>query len=505
MISVAIAALLATACQGGDGGQAEAPEDEAAAQDETEGTDERATSEGGTIVAAIDADPGSWNPAVTTSGGVHTASEIVFNGLVELDDDLQPVPELAESWEVLDEGQRYEFTLRDDVTWHDGELFTSKDVRFTFEEVLLEFHARTTASMGDALESIETPDEHTVVFNFAFPYSPRLRQLDVTEAPIVPAHLLEDEENLEAAEFNSAPVGTGPFRFVSYESDARIVYETNDDYFRGDLPRAEELILQVIPEQSNQLIALEQGEVDFLWGVPGPDVERITADDAYEALETSRNPGGANCIMTVGFNLERPTLQDVRVREAFAHAVDRQPVVDTILFGLGRTASGVEGVDDGTELRLEYHGFPTLTRYGELLREQLRVVGVELDLEPLEPPVFVETVFTERDFDTNVISYCNGTDPQIGVRRMYDSDQIGPVPFSNAAAYTNGRVDELFDEAQRTVDEDELHSIYEEFTEIVVEQLPYVWLVETEALRVHRAECTGFRPYSLFAEEAACA
>ena len=132
------------------------------------------------------------------------------------------------------------------------------------------------------------------------------------------------------------------------------------------------------------------------------------------------------------------------------------------------------------------------------------VVGIDLTLEPLEPPVFVETVFTNRDFDTNIIAYCNGPDPEIGVRRMFDSRQIGPVPFSNAAAYSDPSVDALFDDAQRIVDRTARGAIYRTIQEAVVAAQPYVWIVETSGVRAYRTPCTGFQAYAQFAQAATC-
>ncbi|MGI8999449.1 MAG: ABC transporter substrate-binding protein [Candidatus Limnocylindria bacterium] len=503
---------------------------------------------GGTLVVAIGSDPGHLNPAITTSGGTHTAAELLYNGLVGLDDELNPIPELAESWEVSDDGTTYTFTLRDDVTWHDGEPFTSADVKFSFEEVLLQHHARTRASMSSALASIETPDETTVVFTFTEPYGPLLLQLDVTEAPIVAEHVYADTDPLEAPA-NLAPIGTGPFKFVSYTPESEIRFEANEDYFRGR-PPLDEVVQRIIPDAGSAVIALEAGEVQWLWGVPGADRERVAADDNIEFLSTNRNPGGSNCIMTVGFNLENSIFADVNVRRAFAHGLDRQAFLENVLFNEGRVAAapissgiawahaddieipsfdaaeaeqlldeagwaregdgtriaeGVDGVDDGTALAVNFLHFPSFARYGDLLRTQLSDIGVEIELVPLEPPVFAETVFTDRDFDTNIISYCNGTDPEIGVRRMYDSAQIGPVPFSNAAAYANEDVDALFAEAVQTIDLDERGELYRQIQEIVVEDLPYIWIVETDATRAYRSNCSGFIPYAQFAETASCA
>ena len=504
---------------------------------------------GGTLVVAIGADPGHLNPAITTSGGTHTASELLYNGLVGLDGDLQPVPELAESWKVEDDGATYRFKLREGVTWHDGTPFTADDVKFTFEEVLLKLHSRTRASVAPALETIEVVDPLTVVFHFKQPYAPFLQQLDVTEAPIVARHVYEGSDPVENPA-NLEPVGTGPFTFVSYSPDEEIKLARNESYWAPGLPKLDEVIMRVMPETGSQVIALEAGEVDWIWGVPGPDEERLDADPEIELLRTDRNPGGSNCVMTISFNLDRPVLQDLRVRQAIAHAVDRQQFVDRVLFGQGRvaeapissgipwahgtsvplpafdvaaaaalledagwkaaasgprTASAVAGVEDGTPLKLDFLHFPAFGRYAELLRTQLAEIGVDLQLEPLEPPVFADTVFKARDFDTNIISYCNGLDPEVGVRRMFDSAQIGPVPFSNAAAYRNEEVDALFTEALGVVDRDARGEIYRRLQDLVVADQPYVWVVETTAVRAYRLPCQSFVPYAQFAEAATCA
>ena len=546
LIGMVVLALVAVACGGDD-----ATDTGAATSTPTDDTQDVGAGEpvrGGTLVAAIDSDPGQLNPAITTSGAVHTASELMFNGLVELSPSLEPVPGLAESWEIEEDGALYRFTLQDGVTWHDGEPFTSADVKYSFEEVLLEFHSRTAASVGQTLTSIETPDDQTVVFRFTEPYAPFLQQLNVTEAPIVPEHIYAGTDPQENPA-NQAPVGTGPFQFVSYQPGQEVVLEANDDYFKPDLPYLDGVVLRIIPEEGNQVIALESGEVDWLFGVPGPDLPRLEANEDIEFLETSVNPGGANCIMTTSFNLDRPMFQDPEVREAIALALDRDQFLERVEFGQGRVAEapihsgipfahaegldipgfdpegaatlldeagwvregdgtrvaqGVDGVADGTPLAFNFLAFPTFAQYGELFRAQLAEIGIDVSVESLEPAVFADTVFVQRAFDTNVISYCNGTDPAVGVRRMYISSNIAPIPFSNAAAYRNADIDRLFDEAITTVDQDERSAIYQEIQEILVEELPYLWLVETVATRAYRAECQGFGESGHFAETAFC-
>lgn len=562
-------ALIAASC-GGDGGGApttgttEAPSEPApepaAGGGETapEGPEPTAGAEtaepaptaggGGTLVVAIDTDPGQFNPALTTSGAVHTASELMYNGLVSYDESFAPQPDLALSWEILEDGALYRFKLRDDAVWHDGTPFTSADVAYTFEEVLTTFHSRTRASVGALLESVDAPDPATVEFRFSEPYAPLMQQLDVTEAPILPAHVFEGTDPQENPA-NQRPVGTGPFMFSSYSPDEELVLVRNPDYFEPGLPKLDEVVMRVIPDAGSQVIALEAGEVDWLWGVPGPDLARLSGDDRFGTLKTLVNPGGANCIMTVSFNLDRPALADARVRRAIAHGLDRAAFLERAAFGQGnvatapvssgiptayaagldlpdydpdraralldeagwtadgdrvRTAEGADGAADGTPLSIGVHLFPRFAPYGELMKALLAEIGIDVEVKALERATMVDEVFTQRDFDTNIISYCNGTDPEVGIRRMYISGNIAPIPFSNSSGYVNAEVDGLFDQARNTVDPEARAAVYRRLQEILVDELPYFWLVETTATRIHTADCTGFAAFGHFAEAAAC-
>ncbi len=501
----------------------------------------------GVLVAAI-SDPGHLNPAITTNGGVHTAASLLYDGLLSLDDAMQPSPALAERWEVEDGGARYRFHLRRGVRWHDGQPFTAADVEFTFNEVLLEFHARTRASMGPALESVKALDDSTVEFRFRRPYAPLLQQLDVDEAPILPRHLFVGSDPLRNPA-NIAPVGTGPYRFAAYQGGREIRYSANRDYF-GKAPALDGIVMRIIPDPATQVVALESGEVDWLFSVPGPERARLEKNPGVRLIQTALSPGGSNCITTLGFNLDRPSFQDVRVRRGIAHAIDRDQFVERVAFGAGRAADapitsriafahatglpvpawdtvragqlldsagwrratggvrvakGVAGVADGTPFIIGFSVLPSQANYGDLLRAQLRAAGIDVRVEALEQAVFSQTVFTSRNFDTAIGAYCNGTDPEIGVRRMLVSSNIAPVPFSNMAGYRNAAVDSLFERAATALDVGERGRFYRAMQEIVVRDQPYVWLVETLSTRAHTTRCRGFAASSHFAATATCA
>ncbi|WP_439612983.1 ABC transporter substrate-binding protein [Reyranella sp.] len=487
-----------------------------------------------TAIVAVGGDPGHLNPAISTASPVHAVADSIFNGLVSLDRDGTVRPDLATGWSVAEDGREVRFTLASGVTWHDGKPFTAQDVKFTFEEVLFRFHARTRAGLAPAVESIEAPDANTLIFRLKRPHPALLRQLDVTEAPILPRHLYAGTDP-NRNEANARPVGTGAFRFESYRRDESVVLVRNESYFKPGLPKLDRLIFRVIPETATQIAALANGEVDYLGRVAPADVARLKGKATL--VETTAGPGGANCIMTLAFNLQRPALAALPVRQAFAHALDRRQMLDVVQFGQGRVAEApihsaigwatlpgalqaygldtakANGLLDQAKLPRTNGGeratfdllmFPAFARYAELMRQQLAQVGIVLRLKPLDPAAFATAVFAQRDFDLALISYCNGVDPEIGVRRMYHSSAVGNVPFSNAAGYRNSEVDRLFDEAGASIDTAKRGEAYRAMERIVAHDLPYWWLVETDFTSAWRGAFVDFAPWSgPFAERAA--
>ena len=488
------------------------------------GCGRRSTPTPTTLVVALNGDPGAMNPAVTTSGNTHPVTDQIFNGLVGLDEQLSPVPELAERWTIEDDGRTYRFALRRGVTWHDGRPFTSADVKFTFEQVLLKYHSRTRAALQDLLERVDTPDDYTAIFRLRRPYSPLLQRLDVVEASIIPKHQYAGQDLL-AGEATHHPVGTGPFRFVSYAPADRVVLERNAGYFRAGLPGVDRLVFRILPNAGTAVAALEKGEVDYVGSVAGPEVERLRATPGVAVVSGTGGSGGSVCEDVLIPNLSRRPLDDLRVRRAIAMALDRQFIVDHVYFGQGRPATGpishllawaytpdvrqyphdaaaagrlldqagVKAGRNGERFAITFTHANTQQRLGQTIREQLKAVGIAVNLETLDFNAQVDRVFVKKNFDLGMASYCNGADPDIGVRRVYVSSNIGPFPFSNGAGYRNARVDELFAEASRFVDRDERRMRYVEIQKILADEVPYFWIVDSEGLRAYRTAFAGFR------------
>ncbi|MEO8577955.1 MAG: ABC transporter substrate-binding protein [Gemmatimonadales bacterium] len=288
------------------------------------------------FVAAITTNPGHLNTAITTNGSVHTAGGLLYDGLVELDSALNPVPSLASRWEVEQSGALYRFHLRPGVRWHDGTKLTANDVKFTFDSLLLKFHSRTRASLSPVLKRIDAPNDSTVEFFFRHPYAPLLQQLNVEEAAIMPKRLFATGDPLRNPA-NIAPIGTGPYKFVSFDPGSEIHFTANADYFAG-APAIKDVVLRIVPDASVQVIALETGEVDFLFGIPGPERGRLRKDNRFTVVQTPGYSGGSNCVSTLAFNLQKPVFRNIGMRKAIAHAIDRDQVVERVLFGEGRAA-----------------------------------------------------------------------------------------------------------------------------------------------------------------------
>lgn len=481
-----------------------------------------------TLVVAVDSDPGQFNPAITTGAHVHAVADSLFNGLVGLNEDLNPVPDLATEWTVSDDGLVYSFTLAD-ASWHDGEPVTSTDVKFTFEQVLFQHHARTKSGLSGVVAAIETPDPRTVVFRLSTPHPAFLRRLNVTEAPILPAHLYADAGDPTEAPANTAPIGSGPYRFVSHAPGDRVVLEANPDYFKSTGPGVDRVVFRIIKDPATRLLAFEQGEVDYIPRINGRDVGRIEATDRGGVLFATSGPGGGNCIMTVSFNLERDATANLAVRMALAHAVDRNRLLEQVLFNRGSVAAapfssaigwahhpgaledlaydpakaeslldeaGFAPDGSGTRLTLDMVHYPNFVKYSELMAQDLAQIGVTLVPRPLDREATIDAIFMKRDFDTNLISYCNGVDPEIGIKRMYVSDNIGPIPFSNASAYRNETIDRLFTTAGATADEAARAAAYRDIQSLLAEELPYWWLVETTRNSAYATSFEGFKPWT---------
>lgn len=480
---------------------------------------------GGSVVAAISTDPGGLNPAITTQGGVQLVCGSIFSGLVAADFDLNPVTDLAERWEVSDDGKTYTFYLAPNAEFHDGVPVTSADVKFTFEELLLKFHSRTRASIGDKLSRIITPDAHTVVFEFNKPFAAFLQLIDVTNAPVMPKHLFENTDPLTNP-YNVKPVGSGAFKFQEWAKGDHLTLVKNEKYFKTDKPYLDRIVYKVMPSSATAAIAFENGEADYFLNPTPLDIERLKKLPDVVINEKGRE--GFAGVETVVLNLNNKFLSDVRVRQAIAYAIDKKYIVDKVAFGMGTVATGpissalkwahnpnvaryernlplagqmldqagYKPGGDGARFHLKFVYAASYAKVVEVLRDQLREVGIVVDLEQMEFSAAVDRVYIKKDFDLGFASFENGPDPDIGVKRTVVSSNIGAIPFSNGASYRNPRIDELFELAASETDRQKRAAYYFEAQEILAKDVPYLWLYEPQGAVAYKSALQGMYGWS---------
>lgn len=473
---------------------------------------------GGTLVVAS-GDPGPLNPAITSSGQAHPVTGQIFNGLVRLDRDFGPLPDLARRWKVRDGGRTYVFYLARNARWHDGVPFTSADVKYTYEQVLFKLHPRTR-TLADLVQGIVTPNKYIVVFRLKQPYAPFLRWLDEENGAILPRHLYNGTDPLTNP-VNLRPVGTGPFKFESYTRGVEVVLVRNRQYFKPGLPRLDKIVFRVM--QSPQAAqAFEAGEVDLFMFPSGPDVLRLRGRKGITITERGRE-GNARVVPLI-LNLRRKPFDDVRVRQAMAYALDKKFIARTAYAGqlgpatspltkhirwaytsklpqyarnLARSrsllnAAGVRPGGDGVRFRTSLIYDSAFQRQAELIKSELGDVGIDVNLRLMEFNTWVRRLYTDWDFDMGYTNFTHPPDPDIGWKRIYVCSNIVHAPFTNGSGYCNPGVDRLFDQAQVAQSQAKRGQLYRRIQRVLARDVPVIPLADGIGPWIWRNEFRGF-------------
>ncbi|NLA91738.1 MAG: glutathione ABC transporter substrate-binding protein, partial [Synergistaceae bacterium] len=277
------------------------------------------------------ADVSSLDPQKVSD--VYSANVIrqVYSNLVQVDENMEIVPDLAESWENPDD-VTWVFHLRKGVKFHNGEPFTAAAVKYTFDRLLDPKTASPGATHLKEVESMEAMDDNTIKIVTKRPFAPMLMSLTRYETAILNQKAVEEA----GADYGSkVAVGTGPFIFESWSRGDKVVLVRNDDYFGGPAG-VEKLVYRGIPEDATRLVELESGGIDLIPGnFPYQEFANIEQDGKYA---TYRVP--AMSTLYLGLNTEVKPFGDVRIRKAMNYAVDKQAIIDAVYFGLGAPARG---------------------------------------------------------------------------------------------------------------------------------------------------------------------
>jgi peptide/nickel transport system substrate-binding protein len=468
---------------------------------------------GGTRVDASAGEAGKLNPYLAGDTTSSSITDLVFNGLLRYNPKLELEGELAESWQVRDGGRTIIFKLKPGVKWHDGQPFTSADVKFTVESILDPKVASPRKSGFDLIERIETPDPLTVIARYKKPFAPALQAWG---GGIAPKHLLEGKDVNEDP-FNRNPVGTGPYKFVKWVDKQYIELAANPDYFEGPV-RIAKLLLRHIPEPATQLLELRTGGIDGMTLQP-EQFAKQTGGEAFERVAKKYRFPGMSQYTYLGFNHARQPFGDKRVRWALSHAIDRDELITGVAEGLAQPCSGpysplVPAYDPGVKpvaydlakaaALLDEAGwkpgpdgirmkdgkrfeFKLITNKGNvprektvlILQQQFAKLGVKAEVQVIEWSTFLSNYVDKKDFDAVVMGWQLALDPD--QYSIWHSSQTGDGQF-NFISYKNPKVDALLEQGRAEFDPAKRTAIYRAFHRQLAEDQALCFLYAPDSL-----------------------
>ncbi|MGH7320131.1 MAG: ABC transporter substrate-binding protein [Candidatus Rokuibacteriota bacterium] len=480
---------------------------------------------GGTLTIVRPTDPVSLDPQLELTAPGTWVYYNMLEPLLTLDEKMQVQLKLASSYEVLSP-TKVRVKLRPNVKFHDGTPLNAAAVKFSFDRGLRGTPPARWVGLVGSLVGAEVVDDLTVDVVTKEPYGPILRALAMVYTSIVSPTAVQKM----GADFSRAPVGTGPFKFVEWKTNTHVIIERNPDYW-GEKALVDRVIFKVVPEEGARMIALQTGDADMVLFPAPPQLPALKRDPKYTVHEVV---GGR--IVFVGMQAGLPPLDDVRVRTALLHAVDRKAILDNIMEGSavaarGVIAPGVFGFKDmqldqlypfdrarakailaqagwtpgpdgilqkgGQRLSLSWIAqrgrYPKDGEITEAVQAMLKDVGVEAKVQFLEWatvfPQLRQATFNYHLFTLGWVT--TNADADYSLYALFHSKGVPPEGW-NTSRYANARVDPLLEQARRSLNQSERERLYAEVQDILAKEMVWIPVYNTKEIVVTRAHVKGF-------------
>ena len=487
---------------------------------------------GDTFVQASIGDITGLIPNITSDAPSHAVSGLIYDGLVQTDKDLNWIPSMAESWQFSKDCLSLTFKLRKDVKWHDGKPFTAEDVHFTYKTMM---NPKTPTAYRDDFElvrDVQVLDPYTVRVIYSQPYA---KALGSWGTAMLPKHLLakyvEEGKLREAPQNTTSPIGTGPYKFQEWKSGEKVVLVANKDYYVQGRPYLGRVVYRVIPSQATIFLELKAKGVDMA------DLTAIqyARQTDYAAFKQDYNKYrySANRYTYFGFNLKDPRFADKRVRQAFAYAINKPELIEGVVMGLAREATGPyrPGTWAYTDKVKRYPYDPAKARHllaaagwtdrngdgilrnkdgqpftftirtnqgneerkklAELIQQRLKEIGVQTDIQTIEWAAFLKEYIKQKRFEVIILGWGTGIDPD--QYPVWHSSQMGPDQL-NQISYANPEVDALLEKGRTSCIQKDRVATYHRIQEILAEDQPLIFLYFNDALPAVSSRVRGIKP-----------
>ncbi len=451
------------------------------------------------ITVGLGTEPIELDPHRLTANIDRQTQRSVFSGLTRWDLEMEPQPDLAESWEITDDEELiWVFDLREDVTFHNGREMTAEDVKFTIDRIFEIGAGGKYASYINEVESVEVLDDYQVELTLAHPSGVLLVNLAV--ASVVPE---EEAENL-----SEHPVGTGPFTFVERIPNQHLRLQKNENYhgeWAVDYP--DTVTLTPATEEQTRIANLTTGEIHYSQTIPYDRIDEMETDDQIELI--GQHPGSAAYTWLLMHN-QRPPFDDLNARLAVAYGTDREAFLEAIYRGRGEAhwnpfpenhwahADDIEGpyydIDmareyleqssyDGEEIVFKIFTQGVWGQYGELMHAMLQDIGFNVTLEQLEFATWIEQVYQQHEFQI----------AQTSLAREWDPDGLTISALTtggsnNPGEYSNPEMDAAFERGRQAVDQEERAEAYREVQRIYAADQPHVKAVNINSVGGYRVD-----------------
>lgn len=461
---------------------------------------------GGILKVGLQADPTALDPHKQSLTAIWHVIEHIYNGLTRVKPDLSIEGALAESWDISEDGLTYTFHLRPGVQFHDGAPLKASDVKFTFERLVDPATGSTSAGDLASMESIEAPDDETVVMTLKAPDASLLATLTGQSCVVYSQAFVEANNN----DVSQVAMGTGPFKFVEYVPNTRVVLEKNPAYWEEGLPYLDGIEMTIAADDTARTAAVVSGTVDFIEYAPLRDVDTLQQDPNLTLAGDSNTN-----IRFIGFNLGKEPFNNPQVRQAIAMVVDRNAVLGPTVFGHGTPTEVLFPPDFWAALQQEIRppdveaakalladagfadGFSTiitswsqysfLSNAAVVLQEQLRQIGIEAELNLVENATMVDQVYVGKTYEIAVTGESAYVDPSTLVLPNFKTGEAG-----NFVNYSNPDLDTLIDQGIAVTDQAERAKIYQEIQQKLLEDLPWISLFVANQYEAMKTSVKGY-------------